>query len=58
MDFEDFLIEVFNDFIKKHNLPEVSADQILYESAYETEYQRQWLQNFIATWESHIDYQS
>ncbi len=52
MDTIDFLTITFNDYIQKHNLPAVSADQILAESAYANEEQRQWLVNFIELWEN------
>ena len=61
-DIESFLSVVFNDFCIKNNLPlNESADDILYHNALHkteerdlTEYQKQWLRQFINLWEENI----
>ena len=52
----DLLSEVLQDFCTLHDLPEHSADDILY--GYETDgdeltdYQRDWLRNYISIWDT------
>ena len=52
----DLLSEVLQDFCTKYNLPEQSADDILY--GYDqtsnptlSQYQRDWLRNYINVWD-------
>ena len=52
----NFLSEVLEDFCNKHDLPFMSADDILYSSTLDgevelTEYQKDWLRNFIDVWD-------
>ena len=50
----DFLSEVLQDFCLQYNLPEQSADDILYGSSGDelTEYQKEWLRNYIEIWDT------
>ena len=52
----DFLSEVLQDFCTKYDLPEQSADDILYSSTLDgevelTEYQKDWLVRYINVWD-------
>ena len=52
----NFLSEVLEDFCNKHDLPLMSADDILYAHQYAeidclTEYQKNWLYNYIEVWD-------
>ena len=52
----DFLSEVLQDFCTKYNLPEQSADDLLYAHQYAeidclTEYQKDWLVKYINVWD-------
>ena len=55
----DLLSEVLQDFCTKYNLPEQSADDILYgydqtsfpHNTNLSEYQRDWLRNYINVWD-------
>ena len=52
----DYLSEVLQDFCTKYNLPEHSADDLLYAHQYAeidclTEYQKDWLRNYINVWD-------
>ena len=52
----NFLSEVLEDFCNKHDLPFMSADDLLYSSATDgeeelNEYQKDWLRNFIEVWD-------
>ena len=56
MDNMNFLSEVLEDFCNKHDLPFMSADDILYSSTLDgevelNEYQKDWLRNFIDVWD-------
>ena len=49
----DLLSDVLEDFCTKYDLPEMSADDILY--GYEdklSDYQRDWLRNYISIWDT------
>ena len=50
----DLLSEVLEDFCLKYNLELQSADDILYGSSYNelTEYQKEWLRNYISIWDT------
>ena len=47
----NFLSEVLEDFCNKHDLPFMSADDILYGEEELNEYQKDWLRNFIEVWD-------
>lgn len=52
----DFLSEVLEDFCTKHDLPFISADDILYSDNdnYDeplSPYERDWLHNYIEVWD-------
>jgi len=52
----DLLSDVLEDFCTKHNLPFMSADDLLYGHVYAeinglTEYQQNWLTNYIQVWD-------
>ena len=51
----DFLSNVLEDFCTKYNLEFISADDLLYaDGTYNsnlTDYQRDWLRNFITVWD-------
>ena len=56
MDNMNFLSEVLEDFCEKHDLPFMSADDLLYSSTLDgevelTEYQKDWLRNYIDVWD-------
>ena len=53
----DLLSDVLEDFCTKHDLPLMSADDILYGHMYAeidrlTDYQIDWLQNYISIWDT------
>ncbi len=49
----DFLSEVLEDFCTKYNLELMSADDILYTDDNQlSEYQREWLSNYISIWDT------
>ena len=50
----DFLSEVLQDFCLQYNLELQSADDILYGSSGDelTEYQKEWLRNYIEIWDT------
>ena len=49
----DFLSEVLQDFCELHNLEFMSADDILYTDDNKlTLYEREWLSNYISTWDT------
>ncbi len=49
----DFLTEVLQDFCELHNLECQSADDILYSDNNSlSEYQREWLLNYISIWDT------
>ena len=50
----DCLSEVLEDFCTKYNLEFMSADDILYGSSDGelTNYQREWLRNYISIWDT------
>ena len=50
----DFLSEVLQDFCLQYNLELHSADDILYGSSGDelTEYQKEWLRNYIEMWDT------
>ena len=48
-----FLMEVYDDYLTKHGLPEVCCREILSEGLYKTEDQRQWLVHFSKAWEAY-----
>ena len=49
----DFLSEVLQDFCEKYNLECMSADDILYTDNNQlSEYQREWLSNYISIWDT------
>ena len=57
MDRLTFLSEVLEDFCTKYDLPFKSADDLLYsneisEGKQLTQYQRDWLTNYIDTWDT------
>ena len=52
----DFLSDVLEDFCDKHNLPLMSADDLLYAHVYAeidalTTFQQNWLNNYIEVWD-------
>lgn len=51
MDKVEFLHMVYTDFCDKHNLPFESADDLLITGHALTEYQKNWLKQFIKVWE-------
>ena len=56
MDNMNFLSDVLEDFCNKNDLPFMSADDILYSSTLDgevelTEYQKNWLCNYIEVWD-------
>ena len=51
MDNMNFLSEVLEDFCNKHDLPFMSADDILYGDVELTEHQKDWLRNYIDVWD-------
>ena len=55
MDKLDFLSDVLEDFCSKHNLPLMSADDLLYAPAWAeinlTQSQKNWLTNYIEVWD-------
>ena len=50
----DLLSDVLEDFCTKHNIELMSADDILYGSSDNelTDYQRDWLRNYISIWDT------
>ena len=57
MDRLSFLSDVLEDFCTKYDLPFQSADDILYSHQYAeidclTQYQQDWLTNYIDTWDT------
>jgi hypothetical protein len=57
----DFLSDVLEDFCTKYNLEFKSADDILYSHQYAeidclTQYQINWLQNYIEVWDIIVNY--
>mgnify|MGYP001240744463 CR=1 FL=1 len=57
----DLLSNVLEDFCTKNDLPLMSADDILYhsptggESDQLSEYQRDWLRNYISIWDTIVN---
>ena len=57
----DLLSDVLEDFCNLHNLEVMSADDILYhsptggESDQLSEYQRDWLRNYISIWDTIVN---
>ena len=52
----DFLSEVLSDFCELHNLEYMSADDILFTDDNKlTLYEREWLSNYISTWDSIVN---
>ena len=52
----DFLSDVLEDFCSKHNIPFMSADDIITAHIYAeipslTQYQQNWLDNYIQVWD-------
>tara|TARA_B100001094_G_scaffold117726_1_gene113556 strand:- start:328 stop:528 length:201 start_codon:yes stop_codon:yes gene_type:complete len=52
----DFLSDVLQDFCTKYDLPEASADDILYSSTLDgdvelSQYQKDWLVRYINIWD-------
>ena len=52
----DFLSDVLEDFCSKHNIPFMSADDIVTAHIYAeipslTQYQQNWLDNYIQVWD-------
>ena len=54
----DCLSDVLEDFCTKHNLELMSADDILYGSSDNelTDYQKDWLRNYIEVWDIIANY--
>ena len=54
----DLLSDVLEDFCTKHNLELMSADDILYgdSDGKLTDYQRDWLRNYISVWDIVVNY--
>ena len=50
----DLLSDCLEDFCTKHNLELMSADDILYGSSDNelTDYQKDWLRNYIEVWDT------
>ena len=49
----DFLSEVLQDFCTLHNLEYLSADDLLYDPSNQlTDYQKDWLSNYISIWDT------
>ena len=50
----DLLSDVLEDFCTKHNLELMSADDILFGSSDNqlTDYQKDWLSNYISIWDT------
>ena len=60
MDRLNFLSNVLEDYCNLHDLPFISADDILYSHQYAeidclTPYQIDWLQNYIQVWDKTVD---
>ena len=52
----DFLSEVLQDFCELHSLECMSADDILFTDDNKlTLYEREWLSNYISTWDSIVN---
>ena len=52
----DFLSEVLQDFCELHSLEYMSADDILFADNNKlTLYEREWLSNYISTWDSIVN---
>ena len=52
----DFLSEVLQDFCELHHLECMSADDILYTDDNKlTLYEREWLSNYISTWDTIVN---
>ena len=57
----DLLSDVLEDFCNLHNLEVMSADDILYhsptggESGELSEYQKDWLRNYISIWDTIVN---
>ena len=54
----DLLSDVLEDFCTKHNLELMSADDILYgdSDGKLSNYQRDWLRNYISVWDIIVNY--
>ncbi len=54
----DLLSDCLEDFCYKHNLELMSADDILYgdSDGKLTDYQRDWLRNYIEVWDIIVNY--
>jgi len=54
----DLLSDVLEDFCTKHNLELMSADDILYgdSDGKLSNYQRDWLRNYIEVWDIIVNY--
>jgi len=54
----DLLSDVLEDFCTKYNLELMSADDILYGSSDNelTNYQKDWLRNYIEVWDIIVNY--
>ena len=51
----NFLTDGYQAWIKRQQLPNMSADDLLYSDHPLTEPQRKWLRNFNYIWETEID---
>jgi len=51
----DFLTDGYQGWIKRQDLPNMSADDLLYSDHPLTDSQRKWLRNFNDIWETEID---
>jgi len=51
----DFLTDGYQGWIKRQDLPNMSADDLLYSNQPLTDSQRKWLRNFNDIWEAEID---
>ena len=52
----DFLSEVLQDFCELHSLEYMSADDILFTDDNKlTLYEREWLANYISTWDTIVN---
>ena len=51
----NFLTDHYQAWIKDQDLPNMSADELLYSDHPLTEPQRQWLRSFNNTWETEVE---
>jgi hypothetical protein len=54
----NWLIDIYDDFIEKHNLPSISADEQAFEGEGLTPEQANWINSFIQVWDEVHDNES